>query len=82
MQLSILRSLAVTLHYARQRQAFSMSKPRTIRLSPEDNVVVAVDQIAVGANVAGVTARERVPRGHKLAIKAIGKASRSGNTDK
>ncbi|HMA55345.1 MAG TPA: UxaA family hydrolase, partial [Pseudolabrys sp.] len=49
-----------------------MSKPRTIRLSPEDNVVVGVDQIAVGADVAGVTARERVPRGHKLAIKAIG----------
>ena len=49
-----------------------MSKPRTIRLSPEDNVVVGVDQIAVGADVAGVTARERVPRGHKLAIRAIG----------
>ena len=49
-----------------------MSNPRTIRLSPEDNVVVAVDQIGAGANVAGVTARERVPRGHKLAIKAIG----------
>src|SRR5215510_13808996 len=51
---------------------FSMSAPRTIRLSPEDNVVVAVDQIPVGAVAAGVTARERVPRGHKMAIAAIG----------
>ena len=49
-----------------------MSTPRTIRLSPEDNVVVAVDQIAAGAVAAGVTARERVPRGHKMAIAAIG----------
>ena len=47
-----------------------MTTPRTIRLSPEDNVVVAVDQIASGADVAGVTARERVPRGHKMAIKS------------
>ncbi|MBN8958855.1 MAG: altronate dehydratase [Rhizobiales bacterium] len=49
-----------------------MSTPRTLRLSPNDNVVVAIDQVAVGAEVAGVTARERVPRGHKLAIGAIG----------
>jgi altronate hydrolase len=49
-----------------------MSTPRTLRLSPDDNVVVAIDQVAVGAEVAGVTARERVPRGHKLAIGAIG----------
>ncbi|MGB6587978.1 MAG: UxaA family hydrolase, partial [Pseudolabrys sp.] len=48
-----------------------MNTPRTIRLSPEDNVVVAVDQIAAGAAVAGVTARERVPRGHKMAIMAL-----------
>ena len=48
-----------------------MNTPRTIRLSPEDNVVVAVDQIAIGAVVAGVTARERVPRGHKMAVTAI-----------
>ncbi len=48
-----------------------MSAPRTIRLSSEDNVIVAVDQIVVGADVAGLTARERVPRGHKMAIAAI-----------
>ena len=49
-----------------------MSTPRTLRLSPEDNVVVAVDQITAGAIAAGITARERVPRGHKMAIAAVG----------
>jgi altronate hydrolase len=48
-----------------------MSTPRTIRLSPEDNVIVAIDQIVSGAEVAGLTARERVPRGHKMAVTAI-----------
>jgi len=49
-----------------------MSTPRTIRLSPNDNVVVAVDQIAAYAKIAGLTARELVPRGHKMAVTAIG----------
>jgi altronate hydrolase len=49
-----------------------MTSPRTIRLSPDDNVVIAVDQIAQGANAAALTARERIPRGHKMAITAIG----------
>jgi hypothetical protein len=48
-----------------------MTASRTIRLSPEDNVVVAVDQIVPGTTVAGVSARERVMRGHKMAIAAI-----------
>jgi altronate hydrolase len=48
-----------------------MSSPRVIRLSPDDNVVVAVDQIAQGANAANVAARERVPRGHKMAVMPI-----------
>jgi len=48
-----------------------MTTPRTIRLSADDNVVVAVDPIAAGAAVAGTTARERVPRGHKMAVAAI-----------
>ena len=34
-----------------------MSTPRTVRLSPNDNVVVAVDPIPEGAAAAGVTAR-------------------------
>jgi altronate hydrolase len=48
-----------------------MTTPRTIRLSSEDNVVVAVDAIALGATAAGLTARERIPRGHKMATAAI-----------
>src|SRR5664279_1741797 len=48
-----------------------MGTPRTIRLSPADNVVVAVDQITSGADISGVIARERVPRGHKMAVTAI-----------
>ena len=45
--------------------------PRTVRLSDADNVVVAVDPIAVGNPVHGVEARERVPRGHKMATVKI-----------
>ncbi len=45
--------------------------PRVIRLSADDNVVVAVDQIPPGSEVAGQTARERIPRGHKMAVVAI-----------
>jgi len=48
-----------------------MSNPRTIRLALDDNVVVAVDPIAAGTVVAGTIARERVPRGHKMAVAAI-----------
>jgi arabinonate dehydratase len=50
-----------------------MTEPRSIRLSPEDNIVVAVDQIGPGIAAAGVTARERIPRGHKMAIAKIAK---------
>src|SRR5436309_8741328 len=49
-----------------------MSTPRTVRLSPNDNVVVAVDPIPEGAAAAGVTARARVMRGHKMAVAPIG----------
>ena len=48
-----------------------MRDPRFIRLSSDDNVVVAVDQIPVGSRAAGVAARERVPRGHKMAVVPI-----------
>jgi arabinonate dehydratase len=48
-----------------------MSDPRFIRLAADDNVVVAVDQIAAGNAVAGTSARERIPRGHKMAVVAI-----------
>ncbi len=48
-----------------------MTTPRTLRLSDKDNVVVAIDQITAGAIAAGIVARERVPRGHKMATVAI-----------
>ena len=48
-----------------------MASPRTLRLSATDNVVLAIDPITAGASVAGLIARERVPRGHKMAVAAI-----------
>ncbi|MCZ7658442.1 MAG: altronate dehydratase family protein [Xanthobacteraceae bacterium] len=48
-----------------------MTLARTVRLSRDDNVVVAVDAIAQGSGAAGLTARERVPRGHKMAVAPI-----------
>ncbi len=48
-----------------------MTTPRTLRLSDKDNVVVAIDQITAGTTANGIVARERVPRGHKMAIAAI-----------
>ena len=48
-----------------------MSTPRTLRLSPADNIVLAIDQIGIGLMAAGITARERIPRGHKMAIAPI-----------
>jgi altronate hydrolase len=48
-----------------------MTTPRTVHLSPDDNVVVAVDAVPQGTSAAGATARERVPRGHKMAVKPI-----------
>ena len=50
-----------------------MSKPapRALRLNAADNIVVAVDQIEQGVVAAGVTARARVMRGHKMASTAI-----------
>ena len=48
-----------------------MSTPRTIRLSPDDNVVIAIDLVNQGASAAGLTARERILRGHKMAAEPI-----------
>ena len=49
------------------------SSPRTLRLNPRDNIVVAVDAVDAGATVAGVTATARIMRGHKMAAQAIAK---------
>lgn len=42
-----------------------------LRLHPEDNVVVAIDNLAAGTAVEGVVLGERVPKGHKIATRAI-----------
>lgn len=48
------------------------TEPRAIRLSPKDNVVVAVDEIAQGALAAGgIAANARITRGHKMAVAPI-----------
>ncbi len=45
---------------------------RTLRLSDEDNVVVATERTEAGASVAnGVAARQRIPFGHKVAVVPI-----------
>ncbi|MBA3446128.1 MAG: altronate dehydratase [Pseudaminobacter sp.] len=45
---------------------------RTLRLSSEDNVIVAAERIEPGAPVApGVTTRQRIPFGHKIAARPI-----------
>jgi altronate hydrolase len=49
-----------------------MSAPRALRLNSEDNVVIAVDEVRPGDSPSGApTARERVPRGHKMATVPI-----------
>lgn len=48
-----------------------MTSPRIIRLSADDNVVIAIDLVSQGDNVAGLTARERILRGHKMAVEPI-----------
>lgn len=45
--------------------------PRSVRLDPHDNLAVAVDAIERGVAVHGVAARERIPRGHKMALAPI-----------
>lgn len=48
-----------------------MTAPRTIRLSTEDNVAIAIDLVNQGDEAAGLTARERILRGHKMAVAPI-----------
>ncbi|TDQ84431.1 altronate hydrolase [Dongia mobilis] len=51
------------------------TQPRAIRLSPVDNVVVAVDEIAQGAVSNGIAANGRIGRGHKMAVANIAKGA-------
>ena len=52
-----------------------MTAPRVVRLSPEDNVVIAIDAVAQGTPAAGQSARERIPRGHKMAVEPISESA-------
>ncbi|WP_207460033.1 altronate dehydratase family protein [Azospirillum sp. SYSU D00513] len=46
--------------------------PRTLRLHPRDNVLIAIDALAEGAPLdGGLTARARIPKGHKVAAQPI-----------
>ena len=47
------------------------STPRTLRLDPRDNIIVAVDPVQAGWAVQGVTATARIMRGHKMAVQPI-----------
>jgi altronate hydrolase len=48
-----------------------MSAPRALRLNGADNVIIAVDEFPAGADIMGVKALERTPRGHKMAAAPI-----------
>ena len=49
-----------------------MASPRVLRLNADDNVLAAVDEIPVGSSpVGGPVARQRVPKGHKMASAPI-----------
>lgn len=42
-----------------------------IRIHPGDNVAVALGTVAAGTVFQGVTARETIPQGHKMALEAV-----------
>src|SRR5262249_57388634 len=46
-----------------------------VRLSPQDNVVIAIDAVGQGMQAADMTAQQRIPRGHKMAIEPIGEGA-------
>lgn len=45
--------------------------PRSVRMDPDDNLIVAVDAIERGVAAGGIVAADRIPRGHKMAVAAI-----------
>ncbi len=48
-----------------------MDKPRILRLDEADNIVVAIADLPAGSAVETVTTPRRIPRGHKVATRAI-----------
>ena len=51
----------------------AQAQPRTLKLNPKDNVIVAVDPVSPGIKAQDVAATGRIPRGHKMAIRPIAK---------
>ncbi|TCQ99073.1 altronate dehydratase family protein [Neorhizobium sp. JUb45] len=47
--------------------------PRYIKLADPDNVLLAIDALAPGEEVGGVSVAQRVPRGHKMSVQPIAK---------
>jgi altronate hydrolase len=54
------------------RMSERAANPRFLRLNAADNLVVSIEPFLPGSAVEGVTAISRVPKGHKMAVKAIG----------
>src|SRR5919199_3654268 len=48
-----------------------VAKPRTIRLHEQDNIVIAIDLVNQGDSAAGLTARQKILKGHKMAVQPI-----------
>jgi altronate hydrolase len=48
-----------------------VSHPRVIRLHEQDNVLIAIDLVNQGDSAAGLTAREKILKGHKMAVQPI-----------
>jgi len=42
-----------------------------MKLHASDNVAVLIEACAAGEEVQGITARQRIPRGHKMALAAV-----------
>ena len=52
-----------------------MKAPEAIRLDDNDNVATAVRPLEAGETVFGVVVKERIPRGHKVALGAVAAGS-------
>ncbi|WP_164101308.1 UxaA family hydrolase [Candidatus Laterigemmans baculatus] len=46
-------------------------RPAWLQIHPADNVIVAIDAIPAGVEVNGVTTRQPIPAGHKIALRPI-----------
>ena len=48
-----------------------MNAPRVIHLGSDDNVVIAVDVVGQGDMAHAITARQKIMKGHKMAIRPV-----------